>query len=226
MRSIHVSGAAGLDLGYCNNGGREMRKILIVVLLIFAAAICSAAQTSNGSSTLDVIVGYSLVRVQIANELAPIGLDHVNASGGQAAVVYSFAHGIGLEAQGTGNYKRLMEREIGVPAKLVGKLALYTAMVGPQFKTYTESNVNPFIHVLFGIARGSVGQGIQTFSAFNRTAFAADLGGGVDFKVSRHLSLRGEIAYMYTHFPFSQTESGLGDSQNDVKATAAFVFHL
>lgn len=203
-----------------------MRKIPIAVIFMLAAAMCSAAQTTSGPSTLDVIVGYSLMRIQIANELAPIGLDHVNASGGQAGLVYSFAHGIGLEAQGTGYYKRLMQQEIGLPATQVGNLALYTAMVGPQFKTYTESNVNPFIHVLLGIARGNVSQSNQTFSAFERNVFAADLGGGVDFKVSGHLSLRGEIAYIYTHFPFSRTESGLGDSQNNVKVTAGLVFHL
>ena len=142
-------------------------------------------------------------------------------------MILHFAHGVGLEAQGTGYYKRLMAQEIGLPATQVGPLGLYTAMVGPQFKTYTQSNVNPFIHVLFGIARGNISQNSgPPFSAFDRNVFAADLGGGVDFKVSGHLSLRGEIAYVYTQFPFSQQESGLGDSQNDVKVTAALVFHL
>jgi opacity protein-like surface antigen len=203
-----------------------MRKILVAVIFTFAAVICSAAQTIDSRSTLDVIAGYSLLRVQIANQLAVIGLDHVNASGGEAALIYNFAHGVGLEAQGTGYYKTLTAQQTGLPAMEVGKLRLYTAMVGPQFKTYTESNVNPFIHALFGIARGSVSQGSQTFSPFDRNVFAADLGGGVDFKATGHLSLRGEIAYVYTRFPFSQIQSGLGVSQNNVKATAAVVLHL
>jgi opacity protein-like surface antigen len=204
-----------------------MRKISIAVLFVFAAATFAAAQTTNGPSALDVIVGYSLLRVQIANELAPIGLEHANASGGEAALVFGFAHGIGLEVQGTGYYKKLTEQQLGLPPIDAGNLALYTAMVGPQFKTYTDSNVNPFIHALFGVARGHVGnESVQPLTAFERSVFAADLGGGVDFKVSRHLSLRGEIAYVYTQFPFPQIQSGLGDSQNDVKVTAALVFHL
>jgi hypothetical protein len=203
-----------------------MKKFLLPVVFLFAAAICSPAQTISNPAKLDVIVGYSLLRTQIANELAPIGLDHVNASGVQVAVVYNFGRGIGLEAQGTGYHKTLMERVTGIPVSEVGKVTLYTAMVGPQFKTYTESNVNPFIHALFGIARGDR-SGAQILSGFNGSnVFAADLGGGVDFKVSGHLSLRGEVAYVYTRFPFSHTDSGFGDSQNDVKATAAFIFHL
>lgn len=203
-----------------------MKTILILIVFMFVAPLCSGAQTTSGPSTLDAIIGYSLLRTQIANALAPIGLDHVNANGGQAALIFNFAHGVGLEAQGTGYYKSLMAKELGSPATPVGKLWVYTAMVGPQFKTYTQSNVNPFIHVLFGIARGSTSQTSLPIGAFDRNAFAADLGGGVDFKVSGRLSLRGEIAYVYTHFPFSQTESGLGDSQNDLKVTAALVFHL
>ncbi len=204
-----------------------MRKILTAILFVFAAAPYSSAQTSSNPSPLDVIVGYSLLRVQIANALAPTGLDHVNASGGEAGVVLNFAHGVGLEFQGTGYYKRLMAQEVGLPPTQVGQLGLYTAMVGPQFKTYTQSNVDPFIHMLFGVARGNISQNSgPPFSAFDTTVFAADLGGGVDFKVTGHLSLRGEVAYVYTQFPFSQEESGLGNSQNDVKATVALVFHL
>ena len=203
-----------------------MKKALTAVALILATALCSAAQTSASPSSLDVIAGYSLMRIQIANALAPEGLEHVNASGWEGAVVFNFAHGIGLEAQGTGYYKRLLEQQIGLPPTPLGNLGLYTAMIGPQFKNYTERNVNPFIHALFGIARGSIHNSSQPLSAFDRNVFAADLGGGVDYKVSGHLSLRGEIAYVYTQFPFSNAQSGLGNSQNNVKVTVALVFHL
>jgi hypothetical protein len=207
-------------------GGIEMKKTPILIMMVLAIATSAAAQTSGGVPPLDVILGYSLQRTQIANQLASIGLDHVNANGAEVGLVYNFARGIGLEAQGTAYYKKLVAQPAGSSPIGVGDFGLFTAMVGPQFKTYTDKNVNPFIHALFGAARGNVRNAALPFSAFDNTVFAADLGGGVDFKVARYVSLRGEVAYVYTHFPFSQVLSGAGDSQNDVKATVGIVFHL
>ena len=74
-----------------------MKKTPILILMVLAIATSAAAQTSGGVPPLDVILGYSLQRTQIANQLASIGLDHVNANGAEVGLVYNFAGGSGLK---------------------------------------------------------------------------------------------------------------------------------
>ena len=209
----------------------RIATISLATLLVLFVPALAAAQNSK----LDLAIGYAGLREDISPNLSAINLDHVYANGWQASLDYNFRPSIGIEAQVNGFYKGLnIGSGIPIISNLgLGSLDLYTATFGPQFK-FSHSRFQPYVHALVGLAHGSISAGgilsllpIPTsLSSFNNTAFAADLGGGADFMVSKHVGLRGEVAYVYTHFPFSDVLPTENNSQNHLKVMGGLAFHF
>jgi opacity protein-like surface antigen len=210
-------------------------RLCIAVVASIAILLPSFAVAQDNTSKLDLAIGYAGLREDISPNLSAINLDHVWANGWQASAAYNFRPSIGIEAQVNGFYKGL-----GVHTGLplignigLGNLNLYTATFGPQFK-WSHSRFQPYVHALVGFAHGSVSAGgILSFlpiptslSSFNDFAFAADLGGGADFMVTKHVGLRGEVAYVYTRFPFSDISPTEDNSQNHLKVMGGLAFHF
>jgi hypothetical protein len=85
-----------------------------------------------------------------------------------------------------------------------------------DFGGYTNSNV---FHT------GSSGTASNLFGTTqSHNAFAAALGGGFDFRLNRHFSLRPlEVDYLPTRFP----EVGFGrQTQDNLRASTGIVFHF
>jgi opacity protein-like surface antigen len=49
-------------------------------------------------------------------------------------------------------------------------------------------------------------------------AFAMTLGGGADYKFTDHVSFRGQVEYLYTHFS--------GSGQNNARIEAGIVYRF
>lgn len=206
---------------------------LAVLLVLFIPAF-AAAQDSDNASKIDLAIGYAGLRQDISPNLSIINLDHAWDNGWQASAAYNFRPSIGIEAQVNGFYKGLGISGIPIISSLgLGNLDLYTVTFGPQFK-WSHSRFQPYVHALVGFAHGSVSRGgILNFlpiptdlSSFNNTAFAADLGGGADFMLTKHVGLRGEAAYVYTHFPFGDLSPTEDNSQNNIKVMGGLAFHF
>jgi len=85
-------------------------------------------------------------------------------------------------------------------------MSRYTFMAGPVISYRAKAKITPFVHALFGYDRASLGASTITgtsspvsSSASTYTDFAIALGGGVDYKLSRHFALRlGQLDYFHT----------------------------
>jgi opacity protein-like surface antigen len=100
-------------------------------------------------------------------------------------------------------------------------------MVGPSFAYRGSSGIEPFAHVLLGGIYGradlsSVGEtlfgGPITASDW---AFGYAVGGGADFRLSRHVALRGQVDWVRSMF-----RDGIDDRQNNMKVSGGLVLHL
>jgi len=100
-----------------------------------------------------------------------------------------------------------------------GKTRVHTFVFGPQVSL--PAKVSPFVHALFGVAKES--QDPITNPAFSSlgsdTSFATALGGGIDVKAARFLSIRFlQVDYLRTHLH--------GKSQNQPRVSAGIVLHF
>jgi hypothetical protein len=207
------------------------KALLLMALFSFMTCFASAQDDSK----FDLSVGYAGLREGTPSSLSAIGLDHPWANGWQVAGVYNVVPAVGIEAQVNGFYKGLhLPSGIPIISSLnLGNLNVYTATFGPQVK-FPHGKVEPYLHGLVGFAHGSVSTGgILSFlpiptdlSSFNKTTFAADLGGGIDYMVIPHIGLRGEVAYVYTRFPLSDIGLASSNSQNNLKAMVGLAFHF
>jgi hypothetical protein len=90
-------------------------------------------------------------------------------------------------------------------------------LFGPR-ANIRRGNVTPFVQTLFGGILTS--SGIATLGW--QTHFAMAVGGGVDVRVSRHISVRPvEAGYLLTKIP-----DGLNNRQNNFRFGAGIVFRF
>jgi opacity protein-like surface antigen len=101
----------------------------------------------------------------------------------------------------------------------------YTSLFGPRISVplFRAPKVMPFGHFLIGAAHihdSSAGD----FST--STSFAWAFGGGVDFSLTRHLSLRGEGDYLHNHFVTgdNQLQTRVADCHGRISTGVVFRF--
>ena len=205
-----------------------MRKILLLCGLLLALSLPAMAQDMP---TIDVFAGYSYVRF---NQNTPgIGDIHSNVNGGSGAAAFYPSKHFGIVAD-FGGYKissisgTAVQAATGSSSNAVsGTLISY--LFGPRVRIGYEK-VTPFAQVLFGGAHignitDSTGRicgtpGCTLFSSEN--AFALTAGGGVDVKVARHFSIRGQAEYLMTRF---KDLNGVVARQNNARISAGIVIH-
>lgn len=78
-------------------------------------------------------------------------------------------------------------------------------LFGPRVSYRSYGSLTPFAQVLFG------GEHLA-----GANAFAMTLGGGADYKFTDHVSFRGQVEYLYTHFG--------GAGQNNARIEAGIVY--
>ncbi len=165
--------------------------------------MCAWAQ-DEGVPKVEIPLGFSMINVH--PNLAPITSFNVFGGGGQ--VDFNFGSIFGIKAdlmgytQGSGLKNQL--RNLGYSGSVNGNV--FTYMFGPQIKKHS-GKFQPFAEFLFGAAHTNAYANILTQEgrllqgSGNNNGFAMALGGGIDFKVARHLALRPvEVDYLLTRF--------------------------
>jgi outer membrane immunogenic protein len=95
---------------------------------------------------------------------------------------------------------------------------VFTYLFGPRVNV-RRGRVTPFTQALFGGVRTTDGIAQSTGAENN---FAMTAGGGIDFKVSRHVSVRPiQVEYFMTKIP-----DGLNNRQNNLRVGAGVVLRL
>lgn len=156
-----------------------MHKWPVVLLVSVSCTVPMFGQTSKG----ELFGGYSF------EHIAPgCGSDYrcggsnggpaTNLNGWTASLTGYFYKSLGFSAQVTGNYN-------GTAAFSYSTVQRYTYQFGPVYAFHLRK-VNPFVHALFG----GVSQRSSADQTLNYNAFLLSVGGGLDFKASRRLSIR------------------------------------
>jgi hypothetical protein len=104
--------------------------------------------------------------------------------------------------------------------------ALYTLTAGPQFRIPYRGRIQPIARVLFGAARVNLSLDPQLEDALKtlnpptrstQTSFAVQTGGGLDYRLTPHFSLRSTAEYLGTWF--------YHDHQTNLLISGGAVFH-
>jgi hypothetical protein len=157
-----------------------MRKTLLLAWIFLLAAAPAAAQEPPPRAEL--YAGYSYAR------LNPGGLagNEMNLNGWNAAIQGNVTNWFGIVGDFSGHYGTRAGVDVNT----------HQALFGPRLTL--RGPISPFVHALFGVARGNAGLFGSTESV---SAFGMALGGGVDIPLGRHASWRlVQADYLMTRF--------------------------
>ena len=187
--------------------------------------------TQNGIDTpkIEVFLGYSRIGT-FSNDVVD-GNRIVNLNGGSGSVAFNFNRWIGLVADIGGyddNKVVLTGSGTNEPLTLDSTGRAYTYLFGPRLSYRNTSRFTPFVQGLVGgihasevDATGCVGSP-DCIVLPGQYALAVAAGGGIDFRLNRHFSLRPvQAEYMMTRFP--SVPAGGSSSQNDLRLSTGLV---
>jgi len=188
-----------------------MQKFFLAIVLLDLLAFPVMGQDKP---RFEVFGGYQYLH---ASNFVDTGLD-VNANGWNASATVNFNKYFGLAADFSGNYKT---EHTPVPG-----VHVYSYTFGPVVSLNSGGNFQPFAHALFGGAHLSPspcdilsGSPIECPS-HSENGVAMMLGGGVDGKITRSISLRlFQFDWVYLH------SNHVGESKN-VRVSTGVVFRF
>lgn len=202
-----------------------MRKVLLIALAVMMCGFYAVAQDYPKA---EVFGGFSMVHIDTEGftNAALVAFTGVPGStvktwypGWEASGQYNFTKLLGVEADISGDY--------GTPVSVPGVTGIpsshgYTFLFGPVV-SYRTGKLTPFAHALFGANRLSIGSFtvappteagpfILVPGGYSETAFAMAFGGGVDWKLTHHFSVRlGQLDYLYTKHCLSLSAAQAGE---------------
>lgn len=176
---------------------------LLVSALLFTLAPRAHAQSN---SQFEIGADYNYVR----SNAPPGGCTCFSLNGGDASFAYHFDTAFAAVAEISSVHA----------SNISGSgtdLTLTSYLFGPRYYWHNHTKFPPFGQVLLGGAHA--GTSVVGTSA---NAFAAKVGGGLDYALTRRFSLRPfEANYYLTHFA-----NGTNDHQNNLQLGAGLVFHF
>jgi opacity protein-like surface antigen len=186
-------------------------KMRVVVSLLIFASLCGMAAQAQERKTVDVFAGYSYLRANPATS----GSNGFDLHGGSASVAYNFNNWLSGVADFGGYHNTDI---LGGGANST----LSTYLFGPRVSYRRFSRVTPFGEVLFGVAHSGANF-LNTTNSQN--AFAMTVGGGLDYRVSSHSSVRAaKVDYLLTRFNEFNTSNA--QNQNNLRVSTGIVFRF
>jgi hypothetical protein len=176
-----------------------MRNLFAVALLFAAFCAAPALRAQDDSSKLEVYGGYDYVRFNVnADVTGQPPFQTFNANGGGGQLVYNVDNWLGVLGDVGGYW--------ATNATTHGAAVPY--LFGPR-ANLRRGKITPFAQVLLG--------GVVTSSGIEQSGwqshFAMSAGGGIDIKVSRHVSIRPvQAEYFMTKIP-----DGLNNRQDNFR---------
>jgi hypothetical protein len=186
--------------------------ITFCALLLCAASAVRAQETHAAqaapSPKIDVAVTFIAER-----SLASSTADSFWMQGGSIELGTNTWRGLGIAADVTGTHARAIGGTT-IP------LSIVTTMFGPRYRWHADHRLSIYGEGLIGEANGfqslfpSV-TGAQT----SANSLAAQAGGGIDYRISRHVAIRAvEAAWQHTQLP-----NGTDNIQNGLRLGAGIV---
>jgi opacity protein-like surface antigen len=184
--------------------------VLLLAFALLAAAYPVKAQ--DQAAKFEAYGGYYYARFNVNANVPGIAPSATyNGTGGGGQLEYNVNHWLGVVGDLGGFYATSSGN---------GSFAggVFTYLFGPRVNL-RHRNVTPFVQTLFGGVRTTDGIAQSTGTENN---FAMTAGGGVDVKVSRHVSVRPvQAEYFMTKIP-----DGLNNRQDNLRLGAGIVVRL
>src|ERR1044072_5011606 len=192
-----------------------LRLLLCVGLLIFptVGALAQSGKTDEYPK-FEFFFGYSALgdptnAIGFTNSLTIQGSYATNNNGFEASVTRNFTKYIGLKADFSAHFNNSNNRGFVTfcnptcttsTQDLQLKTRVYDFLAGPEFKARNSTRFTPFGYVLGGAAHTSAQfstPGPPTFALLKKgqNGFALALGGGLDVRATKRISIRGSIDY-------------------------------
>lgn len=188
-----------------------MKTSCAVILLLSLFGAAQIVQAQEQASKLEAYGGYYYVRFNVNASAAGGGpAETFNGNGGGVQLAYNANNWLGVVGEMAG---------YGATATTNGALVggAFTYLAGPRVN-FRHGKVTPFVQTLLGGIWSTGGIG----SSASENSFAMTTGGGIDFKVSKHVSVRPiQAEYFMTKLP-----DNLNNRQDNLRIGAGIVVRL
>jgi hypothetical protein len=190
-----------------------MRRTPAILALAFVAACAAppAAGAQDEAPDWEIFGGYSFTHWGSGSVLLP----QQNTNGWDISGGENVNHWLGGIADISGTYASRTIQGLRING------SAYPFLFGPQFTLRQLNRIHLFGRPLIGgvHAHDNLSGGTALVS---QTKWAYSLGGGADFRLNRHASVRLSADWIRSHFPQTLAR----DYQNSVRVSAGFVFAL
>jgi hypothetical protein len=179
--------------------------------LLGAALLCAAAARGQAPIPVEVSLGYSYLRAN-----APPGLcGCFNMNGGSGEFAGYLGHGFSV----AGDFGGYIQNNVVSSGR---SFTMETFLFGPRYSFQRGKKLTPFAQVLAGGAHGSGTLYGTATTGGSANGFSMSAGGGLDWNVARHFSVRlFQAEYLMTRLP-----NATNNNQNDLRLTFGVVFHM
>jgi hypothetical protein len=183
-----------------------MRSSSFRLLALASVFLAPTLHAQESAAPLELSANYSYIRFNIDSRVAGQPPSQTfNANGGAGDVIYNPTNWLGLVGD-AGGFWATNARAYGAAIPL---------LAGPRFN-FRRRPFTPFVQTLFGGVVTSSGIGTSGWQAH----FALAAGGGIDYKLSPHFSLRPlQVQYFMTKVP-----DGLNNRQNNFQVSTGVSF--
>jgi opacity protein-like surface antigen len=191
--------------------------------IVFLLPLAAVAQENP---KVEVFGGYSYLRTNITDQYAPtlngfFPAQDYNLHGWEGAANFNLNNWFGLKADFSGHYDL---SEAAREDRIVGS-NIHSFLFGPVFTSRASTRFQPYVHALFGAARGAYDYN-SPYDDIVSTKFAMALGGGVDIRLADSVALRlVQADYFMTRFG-SNDALNLNQRQDNLRLGAGLVFRL
>jgi outer membrane immunogenic protein len=181
-----------------------------VSVIAFLSFFGAAARAQETAPKADIFAGYSYLRERPGTS----GARSFNLNGGSASIAYNATTWLSGVADFGGYHNGNI---LGTNTN--GTLSTY--LFGPRVSYRRFRRLTPFGEALFGVAHASAR---VTGASSSDHAFATAIGGGVDFKLSDHISIRpAKVDYLMSRF--KETGSS-AQTQNNLRVSTGIVLRF
>lgn len=162
----------------------------IIVLSSFAAVL------AQDEKKLEVFGGYSFESIDSGINSTDVGTprsleNRFKANGFQVSATGYLTRRFGITGDFSGHFDNRTDFFSSTAGR--SKFSLYNITGGPQFRFRSTGRLTPFAQALAGVARRNFTEtidSIPTSFSDNKTNFALNLGGGIDYKLSDRFAWR------------------------------------
>jgi opacity protein-like surface antigen len=197
-----------------------MRSLYLAV----AVLALGAYGTAQSADHIEVFGGYTYINPDF-NLIAANGV-----SGWNASVNFKASRLFGAVLDVSGLYPRQTYPGQSGAAASTNSDQSYTFLFGPQV-SLPLGRLSPFAHGLVGLTHVTpesfAGSSFNLFTSNN--AFSVAAGGGLDYRLVRHIAIRGQVDWLYVRLtPAAGTDQGFNFSRdrNVARISTGVVFRF